>query len=300
MVKVRVPATSANMGSGFDSIGVALTLYNYVTAKEEGEGLRIDIPGETGKFLAKNERNLVYTSMKTVFDQVGYQPKGLHLVLENNIMVTRGLGSSSAGIVSGLMAANALSGNQLSKEELLTMAVELEGHGDNVTPAILGGFTTSVKDGNSIRYVKTEVNDDLYFIAFVPDFYLQTKKARGVLPRMIPMRDAVYNTGRSALLAASFMSGKYENLRTAVGDRLHQKYRKRLIPNMDCLFSACYEQRALGVYLSGAGPTVIAMVEKDNVENFAKEMQCFLNSSMRNWKMHILQADNTGAVICES
>ncbi len=297
MVKVRVPATSANMGPGFDSMGVALQLYNYVTAEETDHGLLIEIPDESGKFIAKDERNLVYRAMKAVFDKVGYHPKGLHLVLENNIMVTRGLGSSSAGIVSGLLCANALCGNPLSKEELLPMAVVLEGHGDNVTPALMGGFAINVNQNGKIRYVNTEVKDDLRFAALIPDFYLQTKKARSVLPRSVTMWDAVYNTGRSALLAASIMNGKYENIRAAVGDKLHQRYRKRLIPNMDALFQACYDKGALGVYLSGAGPTIVAIVHRDKEAVFAREMQTVLEKRMKNWKLLMLQADNRGGQI---
>ncbi len=296
MIKVRVPATSANLGPGFDSMGLALGLYNYVTVEETDGGLVIDIPDETGKFLAKDERNLVYRSMMTVFHKVGYPVKGLHLTLENNIRVTRGLGSSSAGIVSGLVAANTMSGNQLSMEDLLYLATELEGHADNVTPALLGGFTVAVKQRSRIQYVKTEVKDDLRFAAFIPDFYLQTKKARGILPHSVTMRDAVYNTGHSALLAASIMTGKYENIRTAVGDKLHQRYRKRLVPKMDEMFRNCYDNGALGVYLSGAGPTIVAIVHRDN-EGFEEKMKQVLLAQMPDWSLEMLSADNTGAVI---
>ncbi len=296
MIKVRVPATSANLGPGFDSMGLALGLYNYVTAEETDGGLVIDILDESRKFLAKDERNLVYRSMKAVFHKVGYSVKGLHLTLDNQIRVTRGLGSSSAGIVSGLVAANAMSGNQLSQEDLLYLAAELEGHADNVTPALLGGFTVSVKQKNRIQYVKTEIKDDLRFAAFIPDFYLQTKKARGILPHSVSMRDAVYNTGHSALLAASLMSGKYENIRTAVGDKLHQRYRKRLVPKMDEMFRKCYEKGALGVYLSGAGPTIVAIVHRDNTE-FEEKMKQVLKERMPGWELTMLSADNTGAVI---
>lgn len=297
MVKVRVPATSANIGPGFDSMGLALGLYNYVTAEETDGGLVIDILDETSAFLAKDERNLVYRSMKAVFDKVGYQPKGLHLTMENNIMVTRGLGSSSAGIVSGLVAANEICGKPLSTETILYMASDIEGHSDNVTPALLGGFTVNVKNNNKIQYVRSEIGDELKFAAFVPDFYLQTKKARAVLPRSVSMRDAVYNTGHSALLAASIISGKYENIRGAVGDKLHQRYRKGLIPKMDDLFKYCYSNDALGVYLSGAGPTIVAIVHKDN-QTFEEEMKKILSQKMRNWKLYMLEADNCGAVIC--
>lgn len=300
MIKVRVPATSANMGPGFDSIGIALTLYNYVMAEETDTGkLEIEILDDSAAYLPKDERNLIYASMKKVFDKVGYQPKGLHLVMENNIMVTRGLGSSSAGIVAGLVAANALSGYPLSTAELVTMAVEIEGHGDNVTPAILGGFTVNVKQGSEIRYVREAIKDDLRFLAMVPDFYLQTKKARGVLPKTVSLSDAVYNIGRSALLATSIVNGSYENLRVAVGDKLHQPYRKPLVPGMDALFDACYERGALAVYLSGAGPTLMAIVRRSDEEKIRTSMQEYLMENMKNWTLYSLQADNEGAVVLE-
>lgn len=297
MIKVKVPASSANLGPGFDSMGLALNLYNYVTAEETEGGLVIDVLDESRSFLARDERNLVFRSMKAVFDKVGYPIKGLHLTLENQVPVTRGLGSSSAGIVSGLVAANGMSGNQLSTEDLLFMAAEMEGHADNVTPTLLGGFTVAVKQKNRVQYVRCDLPDDLWFAALIPDFYLQTKKARGVLPYSVTMRDAVYNTGRSALLAASIMSGKYENIRTAVGDKLHQRYRKRLVPKMDDVFRSCYGKGALGVYLSGAGPTIVAIVHRDN-QNFAEEMDRILQHQMPGWRLHRLQADNQGAVIC--
>lgn len=300
MIKVRVPATSANMGPGFDSMGIALTLYNYVTAEEtETPGLTIDILDDSAAYLPRDERNLIYTSMKMVFDKVGYQPKGLHLTMENNIMVTRGLGSSSAGIVSGIVAANALCGYPLSTRELVTMAVEAEGHGDNVTPAILGGFTVNVKQDDQICYIREEIKDDLRFVALVPDFYLQTKKARGVLPKTVSMEDAVYNIGRSALLASSILGGNYENIRVAVGDRLHQPYRESLIPGMNILFDTCYDKGALGVYLSGAGPTILAIIHTEEEPAFTKAMEAYLAKEMKNWTLHSLRADNEGAVVIE-
>lgn len=299
-VKVKVPATSANMGSGFDSMGLALGLYNYVTAEDTGEGLKIDILDDiTAKFLAIDERNLVYTSMKAVFDKVSYHPRGLHLTLENNIMVTRGLGSSSAGIVSGLLAANELTGRQLSKDELLYMAAKAEGHADNVTPALFGGFTVNVVQDDSVKYVKTPIKDDLKFAAFVPDFFLQTKKSRSVLPRSVLLKDAVYNTGRSALLAASMISGKYENISVAVDDKLHQRYRKRLVPGLDDIFKKSYQNGALGVYLSGAGPTIIAIIHKDNID-FEKNMRAYLSKSMKDRRLYIFDADNDGAQVIET
>lgn len=301
MVKVRIPATSANMGAGFDSMGIALGLYNYVTAEENDSGrLEIDILDESADFLPKDEENLIYRSMKRVFDLTGHKYPGLKLTLENNIMITRGLGSSSAGIVGGVVAANKLCGDKLSLEEMLRLAAEIEGHPDNVTPAMVGGFTVNVMTKHSVRYVKTELDaDKLAFAALVPDFYLRTKKSREVLPKSVPHNDAAYNVGHSALLAASLITGKYENIRTAVGDKLHQNYRKRLIPNMDSLFRLCYLKGALGVYLSGAGPTIIAIVDKSN-KRFACEISGILLSKMKEWKLYMLEPDNVGACILEN
>lgn len=301
MVKIRVPATSANIGPGFDSMGIALGLYNYVTAEETETGrLEINILDGSKKYLPENENNIIYKSMKRVFDMVGYTPSGLKLILENNIMVTRGLGSSSAGIVGGILAANKLCGDKLSINQMLKLASDIEGHPDNVTPALLGGFTVNVQTKYSIKYVKNDLSeDDLRFAALVPDFYLKTKKSRGVLPKSVSHNDAVYNTGHSALLTASLINGKYENIRTAVGDKLHQNYRKRLIPNMDSLFRLCYDNGALGVYLSGAGPTIIAIIKAEN-KAFGSNITRVLIDKMKDWKLHILKPDNIGACVIEN
>lgn len=298
MVKVKVPATSANMGAGFDCLGVALGLYNYVEAEETDNGLVIDIKDSTADYLPGNERNLVYRSMKTLFDEVGYTAKGLHLVQKNDIPVTRGLGSSSAGIVAGLLAANEISKADLSRDEILAIAARIEGHPDNVAPAIMGGMTVNVTDFGKIKYVRTDVPEDLMFAAFVPEFTLSTKKARGVLPKTVSVRDAVFNMGRSALLMSSIMTGKYENIRAATADKLHQRYRKKFIPNIDDVFKAAYRADALGVYLSGAGPAVVAIIKADN-ENFVKKMNYFVKTKINGWNMHILKPDNMGAVVCE-
>lgn len=294
MVEVKIPATSANIGAGFDCLGLALGLYNYVWAEETDSGLNIEIKDESSDYLPTDERNLVYSSMMAVYTKVGVKPKGLHIILENNIPVTRGLGSSAAGIVGGLLAADALTGSNLDKHQLLNMASAIEGHPDNAAPAIFGGMTVNVTANNDIKGVKTELPDDLKFAAFIPDFFLATKKSRSVLPRKVSMRDAVFNTGRSALLVGSLMTRNYDNIRTAVDDRLHQKFRKKLIPHIDDVFKYAYRSGALGVYLSGAGPTVVAMVKADNTK-FEKQMQEYLRKQLKNWQLHMLNADNVGA-----
>lgn len=294
MVEVKIPATSANIGAGFDCLGLALGLYNYVWAEETDSGLNIEIKDESSDYLPTDERNLVHRSMMAVYKKVGVKPKGLHIILENNIPVTRGLGSSAAGIVGGLLAADALTGSNLDKHQLLNMASAIEGHPDNAAPAIFGGMTVNVTANGDIKGVKTELPDDLKFAAFIPDFFLATKKSRSVLPRKVSMRDAVFNTGRSALLVGSLMTRNYGNIRTAVDDRLHQKFRKKLIPHIDDVFEYAYRSGALGVYLSGAGPTVVAMVKADDTK-FEKQMQEYLRKQLKNWQLHMLDADNVGA-----
>ncbi len=296
MIRVRVPATSANIGPGFDSLGIALKMYNYITVEETDGGLEIEILDESRKFLPRDSKNLVYVCMTRVFKKLGYTPKGLKITLENNVPVTRGLGSSSAGIVGGLVAANELCGGKLSKDELLLMAAEIEGHADNVTPAMFGGFTVSVSRKGRLNYVQHPLDEKLRFAAFIPDFPLATKKARAILPGVVPHKDAVYNTGHSALLAASLISGKFENIRPGIGDRLHQGYRKPLIPAMDEIFDLCYRNGALGVYLSGAGPTVMAIIKEENMD-FLPNVSRVLNQKMKNWRLEILEADNQGAQV---
>lgn len=294
MVEVKIPATSANLGAGFDCLGLALGLYNYVWAEETEGGLNIEIKDESSDYLPTDERNLVYTSMLEVYKKAQIKPKGLHIILENNIPVTRGLGSSAAGIVGGLLAADALTGLNLDKHQLLNMASEIEGHPDNAAPAIFGGMTVNVTVNGDIKGVKTELPKDLKFAAIIPDFFLATKKSRSVLPRKVSMRDAVFNTGRSALMIGSIMTGNYDNIRTAVDDRLHQKFRKKLIPNINDVFKGAYRSGALGVYLSGAGPTVVAIVKADNTK-FEKQMNGYLSKHLKNWQLHMLDADNVGA-----
>lgn len=296
MIRVRVPATSANLGPGFDCMGLALGLYNYITVEEIEKGLVIDILDDSKRYLAADERNLVYRAMKRVFEKVGYRARGLKITMENHVMVTRGLGSSSAGIVGGLLAANAMCKNPLSKDELLDLAVEIEGHPDNVTPALLGGFTITVMKKNGPRYIREEIRDDLRFAALVPDFFLQTKRSRTVIPRTVRHKDAVFNASRTALLTACLLTGKYENLRTAAADRLHQDYRRKLIPNMETIFRLCYQNGAYAVYLSGAGPTIVAMVAADN-QKFQESVQAKLQGRLKDWHLYMLKADNEGATL---
>ena len=196
-IKVSVPATSANVGSGFDAVGLAVTLYNTATFEESD---KLDISAADGTRIPRGESNLIYRSAKSLFDRVGKRMPPLRIVQTNPIPMARGLGSSSACIIAGLLGANRMLGDVLDTQELLTLATAIEGHPDNVAPALLGGLTTSVFEGGQVYSVKREVDPSLCFAAVVPDYKLLTEAARAALPGQIPHRDAVYNLSRAALL----------------------------------------------------------------------------------------------------
>ncbi|MBI2916409.1 MAG: homoserine kinase [Chloroflexi bacterium] len=259
---VRVPATTANLGPGFDCLGLALDLHNTVSVEPGPFGVRVTGQGETT--LPRNRRNLVYRSMERVFDRLGSGIPDMRLTCHNEIPLTRGLGSSSAATVAGLVAGNALAGNALSQEDILTMAAELEGHPDNVTPALLGGCQVVVQTERGLVHAPVPLATDLIAVLFVPDFELRTSQARAVLPSVVPRGDAIYNVGRVALLVTALATGRGSLLREATRDRLHQPYRERLFPAMTRLFDAALEAGALGAFLSGAGPTVLALVSGDS------------------------------------
>ncbi len=230
MIKVRVPATTANMGAGFDATGAALTLYNYVAAEIIPEGLEIIIDDEaSGKIVPKDERNLVYKTMKHLFDKAGKKMPPLRIVQQNNIPVTRGLGSSSACIVGGLILANELAQRPFTKNELITMAARLEGHSDNSTSAFCGGFNVSLFENDEIFYHTHKIGEKLKFLVMIPDFQVRTKEARGVLPQKYSSDDIRFNISRSALFASFMCSGEYENLGCAFGDKIHEPYRAKFI-----------------------------------------------------------------------
>lgn len=296
MISVKVPATSANLGPGFDCMGFALQVYNSIDVQEISSGLEINISDDTAKFLPKDEKNLVYQSMVKIFEKVGYYPKGLKINMENKIPVTRGLGSSSACVVGGLFAANALSGSQLRKEELIRIAAQIEGHPDNSTPAILGGMVVAVQDKEDVHYVRTALSETLEFGVFIPNFTLATKKARKILPDTIPHSDGVFNAGRAALMAASLITGNLKNIPLAVEDKLHQPYREKFIPGMKEIFEISRKNGAKGVFLSGAGPTLIAILDK-NYQDFKIEVSKQLKQKVPHWTVDMISPDNEGVKI---
>lgn len=295
MYKVKIPATSANLGPGFDCMGVALNLYNYIEVEEIEKGLVIEINGDRDR-IQTNESNLVYRSMKALFEKVGYMPSGIRIVQTNGIPITRGLGSSAACIVGGLFAANEIVGRKLNKYELAVLAATLDGHPDNTTPAILGGLIVSVLDGKDLFHVSIDIPENIRFAAFIPGFTLSTVKARRILPERIYHKDAVFNAGRAALLVASLMTGSLGNLPCAFQDRLHQPYRKKLIPDMERIIEKSLRNGARGCFLSGAGPTVIAILD-GNYDKFLNEMNMYIKPLNGSWHMELLGVDKRGVDI---
>ncbi len=295
MIQVSVPATSANVGAGFDSLGLAVSMHNVFTF-EEANGIHIS--SVDGTHVPAGANNLVYRSARVVYDQLGIPLRGLRITQRNDIPMARGLGSSSACIVAGILGANALLGNRLTKRQMLTLATSIEGHPDNVAPAMLGGFVTSVIDEGQVYSVKKDIDPALAFAAFVPDFRLLTAKARAALPQMVSHKDAIYNLSRAALATAAFCDGDYALLGVATKDALHQQYRLPLIQGGDEVFELAMDQGAMAAYISGAGPTIMAVVHRDDEAFFGRAEAALQQSeTLRHFTVHRLLADNTGAVV---
>ncbi|MBP3361362.1 MAG: homoserine kinase [Clostridia bacterium] len=297
IVRIKVPATSANMGPGFDCLGVALGLYNVIETAETGGGLSITAAGSKG-FITGNENNLIYRAMMTVFEECGYTPKGIRIFQRSRIPMTRGLGSSSACIIGGMLGANVIAGRQLSYDRILELACKMEGHPDNVTPALYGGFCTAVREGERVYHTSTKLSGHIKFAVMIPGYYVATKRSRTVVPDSFSKADAVFNISHAAMLVSALTSGKTELLRIACEDRMHQQYRKEYIEGMEDIFRKSYELGACAVYLSGSGPTILSVLDK-NYSGFADGMNRFFKESFKDWKCRILTIDNVGSVVSE-
>ncbi len=294
MIRIDVPATSANLGSGFDSLGIALTMHNKVWMEEWDE---IDIKSVDDTVIPTDESNLIYWAAHHLYSQVGKKLPGLKIRQENNIPMARGLGSSSACIVAGILGANRLLGSPFTQAELINLAAKIEGHPDNTSPAISGVLVASAIEGERVYSVSVPVSEKIAFAVMIPPFELKTEKARKVLPDLYSRQDAVYNLSRSGLMTASLFSGNLENLRVAVQDKIHQPYRSSLIENYDNVFRMSYELGSLGTYVSGAGPTIISMVDASD-KGFAESMASHLErKGIMDWRVLLLHADPDGAKI---
>ncbi|MFZ5943485.1 MAG: homoserine kinase [Bacillota bacterium] len=263
-MQIRIPATSANLGPGFDCIGMALNLYNYIEFETNDDNkVHIEVDGLGAENLKKDESNLIYFAFKKAFAKAGKPVPGVKFVFTNNIPLARGLGSSSAAIIGGLVAANYLLENQLSIQDVLELAVEIEGHPDNVAPALLGGLVLCTSADNKVLYKKIQPPGSLSCSLIVPKFELSTKKSRDALPKQIPLQDAVFNISRMAFFVNAMLTGDLSMLKTAMEDKLHQPYRSVLIPGLKELLLKVNEIDVLGAAISGAGPSILVFHEKN-------------------------------------
>jgi homoserine kinase len=271
-VRVRVPASSANLGPGFDVFGVALTLYNEVQAELLPAGTRpeIIVQGEGESHLPRDARNLVWRAFQRGLG--GKKPRPARLVCVNRIPLARGLGSSSAAIVAGLAAGNALGRSRRDPQELFRMAVDMEDHPDNVAPAFFGGFRVSLQTNGGPVSVALPRPQGLKAVLCIPDFELSTEKARAVLPRRVSRADAIYNVSRAALFTAALAAKDFRRLGEAMEDRLHQPFRARLVPGLGRVIQAARRAGAFGAALSGAGPSVVALAPAGKAGNAGRAM----------------------------
>lgn len=283
MIEFKVPATSANLGPGYDSLGLALSLYNNFKLKKRNDSLiKIEIIDKLSNQQINIDKsdNLLIKAYKRYYSHINKDIEGVEITEEMNTPLARGLGSSSSAIIGGLAAAAVNSGKLISRNEFIQLAVELEKHPDNVVPALVGGLTINFYCNNRYDYYKIEVDQDLDFILIVPDFELKTNRLRKVLPEKIDYQDAVSNLGRVSLLTSVFINKDYQLLKTAMEDSMHQPYRKKLIRGFDEVLDAAYKNGAYGAALSGAGPTILAVADK-NLDSIASSMiDVFKNNSI--------------------
>lgn len=281
VITVKVPGTTANCGSGFDTLGIACTVYNEFTLTlTEQVGLAVEVIGQGRDVIPSDERNIAVKAARAVLDRVKCPFRGMHISMNNAIPLARGLGSSAAAIVAGLVAANAATGNTLSREDILSMATEFEGHPDNVAPALFGGVTVSLMKDGQPHFLRFIPPLDLAVVVAVPAFSLSTKLARQALPNTIPFSDAVFNVSRAALLSVALCQGEFGLLRYALEDRLHQPYRQKLVPGMPDVFTAALDNGALGAALSGAGPCLMAFADHNETAIGEAMVQAFKDNGV--------------------
>ena len=291
-VTIRVPATTANLGPGFDAFGCALQLYTDVTFEETDAGL--EITGCDEAYTGPD--NLAYVSYCAVLASLSEEVRGVKIHIESDIPICRGLGSSAALLVAGAMGANVLRGSRLSTQGLLNITNAMEGHPDNLAPAFFGGLTASMVDNGLPVTVSFPLHPDWEFLALVPDFHLPTVQAREVLPTQIPRADAVYNISHGALVLKALELGDEKLLRTAMQDRLHQPYRKSLIRDFSQI-EALVRTMGAAFCLSGAGPTLLCITQDESMEK--KLAEKLSKTAQANWKILPLHIDFEGARIIE-
>lgn len=271
-ITIRLPASTANLGSGFDVLGLALGLYNTIEMETTSRGVEVTVEGEGAERLqGEGKRSLVVRAAEAAFAHLGVTPPGLKVHLRNEIPLKRGLGSSGTACLGGIIGAAELTGRPLSPQEILKLALPLEGHPDNITPSLVGGLTASCLSEGEVRYVRIPLPEAITVVAVIPEQQLSTAEARRALPRQVPFADAVHNVSRVALLVGAMVAGDLSLLDEATRDRLHQPYRAKLLPGMEEVLEVARRGGALAAFLSGAGSTVVALVNQ-GAETVGAEM----------------------------
>lgn len=271
-VRVTVPATTANLGPGFDCIGAALGLYNqfrFAVVSSSPTPLTINVAGPGAERVATDVSNLAYQSFVRCYEQMQQPVPAIQLDIEMDVPLARGLGSSATAIVAGLVGANVLAGSPLTLDDLMQMAIAIEGHPDNVVPALIGGCRLAVADGSSWAICDIPWHETIVPILAVPNFELSTAEARGVLPQTYSRADAIFNMAHLGLLLRALELGQADWLRVALADRIHQPYRQSLIHGYDAVYSAAIAAGAHGLVISGAGPTLLALAHPGQAPDVA-------------------------------
>ncbi len=276
--EVKVPATIANLGPGFDCLGMAIDIWNSVTAKVGQQKIIVDGFGKNS--LPKDQNNLIYISICKVFEKLQYKVPKLTIECHNTIPIQKGLGSSAASIISGLLLGNALCNNQLIDTEILQLANEIEGHADNAAACLFGGCQIVVKNNNGlISNSKLNVPEDLELIIFVPDKTTSTDDSRKIIPQTINLQDAVFNIGRTALLVNLLNNNINEPMKLATEDKIHQPYRLKSLPGLDTIIQTSIKSGALGSFLCGSGPAIMTLTKSNvgEISNNIKQAASNLN-----------------------
>lgn len=304
-IKVKVPATTANLGPGFDVLGASLSLYNEleVSFVNDTKKAKFIVEGEGKKILPRNERNILWKAMDAVFGLLDvrekYNLKNFNIKLTNNIPLSSGLGSSSAARAAGIIAANKICGNKLTKGEMAQLGVKLEGHPDNIIPAFYGGVCLSINKGNDMIDVIKLPIPKIQAVVCTPGFELLTERSRNILPAKYERKDVVFNLARIALLTKAFCNNDFKLLQEAMQDKLHQPYRAKLIPVMQEIITSALENGAYGACLSGSGPSMVAFCNKNKTQDVSKCMAKIWKKETVPTKIFILDFDKNGAVKTE-
>ncbi len=294
----RIPASTTNLGPGFDVLGLALQLYSTITLEITGNESEVVVRGVDAEKIPSSPKHIAFQAAESIYQRSGTPvPKGIRLTIQNGIPAIRGLGGSGTAILGGLLTANVLCGNPYSHSELLNFASEIEGHPDNVAASLYGGLVISVQEEKQIHTIQLTCDPTLHVVLAIPEFTLSTKKARDILPKTVDFSDAIYNISRSSLLVASIATGKLEMLSTAMDDKLHQPYRSTLIPGFNDVVESAISAGALSIALSGAGPTIAAYCLKNMQEVGASMQQAFKQHSIP-CQILVLGTDFEGAIIC--